>query len=707
MQVALPTELLRSRARRHYWRVLFGLLLCWPWLASAQRGPDNYWFFGQQAGIGFTGGGPSSIRSSVMAASENCAIVSDSTGALLFYTDGRSVWNARHQPMLNGQRLLGNPSATQGALIVQHPGRAKQYFLFTIGEEPGAVGPYYYLVDMAQQNGLGAVSRNVMAQLPTAPMTERLTGILHADGRDTWVVTHGLLNSRFYASLVSPAGVSAPIISSIGPVDSSRAGYLQEASYMVANKQGTKIAAAINGHICLFDFDKATGQVTGVTQLPMLIPKKPTYGLAFSPDGSRLYVSMFPNMPRTPLQVVALFQLDVSLPTAAEIYASAQRIPMSTRRPGALLPGPDGRVYVAFFDSPWLGVIQNPNARGALACALEINGVSLASRKSTRSLPNFPNAFPRSPYLTFNNGPFCIGNTANFAASLTPALGIASATWDFGEPASGAGNTATGTTVSHTYRALGTYKVTLEVVLTTGAKYTSTQLVAVTAPPTAQLGPDKLVCPGQPITLSPGAQPDRTSYLWQDGSSQPTFTASQSGKYWVQVTSPQGCVSSDTVRVGYQATPTISLGRDTTICLDRGLVLQPGPQRAGATYRWQDGSTNAAYEVLNPGKYTVEVTVDGCVSTGEIEVTDARCPVDMPNVITPNNDDKNETFVVRGINAKAFGIRIFNRWGREVFRQISYDNSWRAEGQPNGVYYYLLDNPVTKQQYKGNIEVMR
>lgn len=683
------------------------LMLCWPALAGAQRGPDNYWFFGRQAGIGFTGGGPSSVRSNAMAAFENCAIVSDSTGALQFYTDGRSVWNARHQPMLNGQQLLGNPSATQGALIVQHPGRARQYFLFTMGEELGAAGPYYYLVDMAQQSGLGAVSRNVMAQLPTARMTERLTGILHANGRDTWVVTHGLLNSRFYASLVSPAGVGAPIISSIGPVDSSRYGHLQESSYMVANKQGTKIATTINGHICLFDFDKATGQVTGVTRLPMLVPKKPTYGLAFSPDGSRLYVSMFSNMPRTPLQVVALFQLDVALPTAMEIYASAQRIPMATRRPGALLPGPDGRVYVAFFDSPWLGVIQNPNARGALACNLEINGVSLASRTGTRSLPNFPNAFPRSPYLTFNNGPFCVSTTANFAASLTPALSIASATWDFGEPASGGSNTATGTSVSHTYRALGTYKVTLEVVLTTGVQYTSTQLVTISPPPNAQLGPEQLVCPGQPVTLSPGTQPDRTSYLWQDGSTQPTFTATQAGKYWVQVTSPQGCVSSDTIRVGYQASPIISLGRDTTICMDRGLVLRPEPQRAGATYRWQDGSTNPTYEVLNPGKYTVEVTANGCVSTAEIEITDARCPVELPNAITPNNDNKNETFVVKGLNAKAFSIRIFNRWGREVFRQDSYDNGWRAEGQPDGVYYYILDNPITKRQYKGRIEVMR
>ncbi|MEP7238004.1 MAG: T9SS type B sorting domain-containing protein [Ferruginibacter sp.] len=49
--------------------------------------------------------------------------------------------------------------------------------------------------------------------------------------------------------------------------------------------------------------------------------------------------------------------------------------------------------------------------------------------------------------------------------------------------------------------------------------------------PSFTLGPDQLICNGRYITLNPGI--NNATYLWQDGSSLPTYTVSQPGLYYV------------------------------------------------------------------------------------------------------------------------------------------------------------------------------
>jgi hypothetical protein len=64
--------------------------------------------------------------------------------------------------------------------------------------------------------------------------------------------------------------------------------------------------------------------------------------------------------------------------------------------------------------------------------------------------------------------------------------------------------------------------------------------------PSIELGPDIEVT-GSTATLDAGA--GLGTYLWNDGSTQSTYEARFIGKHWVRVTSPYGCVGSDTVHV--------------------------------------------------------------------------------------------------------------------------------------------------------------
>jgi hypothetical protein len=98
---------------------------------------NNNWVFGYGARVNFSGPIPVGSSNAAINSNESTASVSDpATGQLLFYTDGRKVWNANNQVMPNGANLLGGffNSCTQGALIVPFPEDNQRFYLFTLEE---------------------------------------------------------------------------------------------------------------------------------------------------------------------------------------------------------------------------------------------------------------------------------------------------------------------------------------------------------------------------------------------------------------------------------------------------------------------------------------------------------------------------------------------------------------------------------------------
>ena len=80
---------------------------------------------------------PSDSAQNSIATFEGCSSISDPAGNLLFYSDGRDVWDANHQLMPNadyysGSGLLGDPSSTSSAVIIPKPGDTNKYFIFTV-----------------------------------------------------------------------------------------------------------------------------------------------------------------------------------------------------------------------------------------------------------------------------------------------------------------------------------------------------------------------------------------------------------------------------------------------------------------------------------------------------------------------------------------------------------------------------------------------
>src|SRR2546421_1458715 len=98
----------------------------------------NIWYFGKNAGVDFSSGAPVAITNGKLNTDEGCATICDkTTGQLLFYTDGITVYDRTHTAMPNGTGLKGNKSSTQSSVIVPKPGSATQFYIFTVDAQAG------------------------------------------------------------------------------------------------------------------------------------------------------------------------------------------------------------------------------------------------------------------------------------------------------------------------------------------------------------------------------------------------------------------------------------------------------------------------------------------------------------------------------------------------------------------------------------------
>ena len=256
----------------------------------------SVWYFGLNAGIKFDpSGAVTPLTDGQLYTSEGCATIADTSGNLLFYTDGVTVYNRNHGIMPNGTGLTGDSSTTQSATIVQKPGTINLFYIFTLDSFAGANGFRYSVVDITLDGGLGAITteKNILVYTPS---NEKIAIVKHPNNIDFWVVTHGWNNNIFYSYLLTSTGLSAiPVISNVGLITD---GITENAwGYMKISPDGTKLAIC-NSHINaeLLDFNSSNGVVSNPIILNTLQSNVGfNYGLEFSQNSEILYLSTINN----------------------------------------------------------------------------------------------------------------------------------------------------------------------------------------------------------------------------------------------------------------------------------------------------------------------------------------------------------------------------------------------------------------------------
>lgn len=378
------------------------LLLFALFQSSAQKQGD-IWYFGDGAGIDFSTGSPVTLNNGATSFigcpachAEGTASICDSSGQLLFYTDGNQVWDRNHILLPNGTNLTSNISATQSSIIIPKPGSNELFYIFNVDDfyiNNLAGGITYSIVDICMNSGFGDVliaTKNV--QLETN-MTEKLTAIRHQNGIDYWILAHKFQSDQFCAFLLTSNGIVDTVYSNVGSVHSGNVG--AAIGQLKASPNGQKIAI-VNSQASVniaeyFDFDATTGIVSN----PVSIQSDPNwgyYGVSFSPDNTKLYIACTING-----NGVYQFDLNAGGGNPASVLASKTQIAFTYNYMGLQLAN-NGKIYVArspFGFNDYIGVIDNPNATG-LACNYIDSAVFLNGHSASYGFPNFVDSYDYS-----------------------------------------------------------------------------------------------------------------------------------------------------------------------------------------------------------------------------------------------------------------------------------------------------------------------
>ena len=167
---------------------------------------------------------------------------------------------------------------------------------------------------------------------------------------------------------------------------------------------------------------------------------------------------------------------------------------------------------------------------------------------------------------------------------------------------------------------------------------------------------------------------------------------SEEGVYTETFTTPSGCDS--TVYLSLFVTEPPYGYEAKTICIDSMLIF-------------------GGNELTESGIYFDTIpSANGCDSIVRLELSVIDCSLDLQisNILTPNNDGKNDTWKVN-YPSQIMGcqVKIFNRWGEVVYESTDYNNEWggtkNSEELPDGVYFYSIT--CTGMEYTGSINLLR
>ena len=612
--------------------------LCVP---SPPKPAENYWYFGNNAGVKFSNGSATADDKGKINTKEGVSSIADKNGNLLFYTDGKKIYfkDGKEMASLGKDSLAGSSVSTQSAIIVPQPscqGCQSLYYVFTTTDINGKKQLSYSVIDIRQNKGQGKViEKNTI--LDDAPSTEQL--ISHFVKKDStyWVISHDYGTDTLRLRRVTKNGVSISKIVQVGSrIDSTFKGE----GYIKVSKDGTKFAVAIPGGkrnlIEVYDFADSTGEMSNKRVIDLGLAPPTVYGVEFSPDSKTLFATMKADTVKNPNSFSSLLRFNITDKDSSVIAKSKITLDSSKKEYyGSVQLGPDGRIYLAVQGSSTLGIIKLPNdtisRKSLTADYYERKGLNLNGKISQLGLPTtFDVTSEENEGVGISAADTCLGSPSSFQTNhlCGDKLKNTKTDWRFykgevpqdGKPVGSpiatirGGEGDNGLMASYTFTEPGKYYV----VVNMGNRCKPDTMLPpqpfeILPLPKPNLGPDLNLC-ASTTTLDAKVRLDSTNYFWfRDRKFLPkdslqTLIVKQSGSYIVAVEN-RGCIGFDSIKVVLAQAKPLSLGPDTLICTGSPIVLDASKAAGtGTTYSWNTGATTAQIRVSTPNRYIVTVS---------------------------------------------------------------------------------------------------
>jgi gliding motility-associated-like protein len=217
------------------------------------------------------------------------------------------------------------------------------------------------------------------------------------------------------------------------------------------------------------------------------------------------------------------------------------------------------------------------------------------------------------------------------------------------------------------------------------------------------------------ITIN--SSPDLNYTYWFDiGATKvhETPETSEDGTYYIKGTDNSGCFEIRTVNVSVIDLPFADAGPDQYLNniyeTNMNAIIRPGETGIwsvlyGNAIISDTSDAETGIHELSPGEnlflWTVENELCG-FGLDSVFITVQDSEINLPSLITPNADGKNDYLVIPGIEYYGRSeLKIIDRTGVEVFKDIDYDNDWNGVDYngnplPEGTYFYLLKSALGK-----------
>jgi gliding motility-associated-like protein len=165
--------------------------------------------------------------------------------------------------------------------------------------------------------------------------------------------------------------------------------------------------------------------------------------------------------------------------------------------------------------------------------------------------------------------------------------------------------------------------------------------------------------------------------------------------------------------------PVIDGGGNKTIEKGNSVQLNATASDNIADVTWSPSTGLSNTKILTPTAspdkttlYTLTVkSAEGCTSTSTVNVT-VQVHIIIPNTFTPNNDGVNDKWEIGNLaDYPNADLKVFNRWGAEVYRSSGNVNSW--DGTRNGkflavgTYYYVIKLDKNATPISGYVVLLR
>jgi gliding motility-associated-like protein len=240
--------------------------------------------------------------------------------------------------------------------------------------------------------------------------------------------------------------------------------------------------------------------------------------------------------------------------------------------------------------------------------------------------------------------------------------------------------------------------------------------ITVIQPSTVVAPPSDSICIGQGIQLfATGTQ----VYSWSPSTglnnpntASPVARPTTTTTYVVTGSDVKGCfVTRDSVTISVFPYPVFDMGRDTTITVGSSVQINPIKSTDITSVTWSPTTGLSCTDCPDPlatpkqrTTYTATVTNNGgCVTRDEltIYVVCTNENIFIPNTFSPNGDGMNDLFYVRGRGLTQIrSVRIFNRWGQQVFQKTNviandagagWDGTFKGQPLSPDVYVYMVE----------------